>query len=150
MRRSYSAIGAVAFAFLLILLIAPASFGQSSAGASIRVALKGHDPVAYFTEKRPVRGAPDISYDWDGARYLFSSTKHRSAFVADPDRYAPRYGGYCAGGMSLGRKAEADPKLWKVVDGKLYVFASTRAKETLQKDPAGTIERGGRNWKQLK
>lgn len=150
MSCSYRAMGTIVLASLLILVIAPASFGQSGTGGSVRVVLKGYDPVAYFTEKRAVRGAPDISYDWDGARYLFSSPRHRSAFVADPDRYAPRYGGYCAGGMSLGRKAEADPQLWKVVDGKLYVFASTRAKETLETDPAGTIERGSRNWKRLK
>jgi YHS domain-containing protein len=150
MKPSYGLMAAVVLAFLLILAVAPASFGQTGADGSVRVALKGHDPVAYFTEKRPVRGTPDISYEWDGARYLFSSARHRNAFVADPDRYAPRYGGYCAGGMSLGRKAEADPQLWKIVDGKLYVFASTKAKETLEADPAGTIERGSRNWKRLK
>lgn len=148
--RPWSTIsGKVISASLFVLLCSSASFGQSVTGGSARLALKGYDPVAYFTESRPVKGTPELTHDWDGARYQFSSAKHRETFVANPDRYAPQYGGFCAGGMSLGKKAEANPELWKIVDGKLYVFASTRAKEGLEKDPPGTIERGGKHWKRL-
>lgn len=142
--------GRVISASLFALLCASASFGQSVTGGSARLALKGYDPVAYFTESRPVKGAPELTHDWDGARYQFSSAKHRETFIANPDRYAPQYGGYCAGGMSVGKKTEADPELWKIVDGKLYVFASTKAKGGLENDPAGTIDRGRKNWQQLK
>jgi len=99
-------------------------------------ALKGHDPVAYFVDGRPVKGAPSIAYEFDDSRYHFSKPKHRELFAADPDRYAPQFAGLCTVGMSMGMKAEADPNVWKIVDGKLYVFSSVRAREKADKDPS--------------
>lgn len=99
-------------------------------------ALKGHDPVAYFLEGRPVKGAPSISYDFDDSRYQFAKPKHRDLFAADPDRYAPQFTGLCTVGMAKGMKAEADPSVWKIVDGKLYVFSSVQAREQVEKDPS--------------
>ncbi len=99
-------------------------------------ALKGHDPVAYFLEGRPVQGAPSISYDFDDSRYQFAKPKHRDLFAADPDRYAPQFTGLCTVGMAKGMKAEADPRVWKIVDGKLYVFSSVQAREQVEKDPS--------------
>ena len=86
------------------------------------LALRGHDPVAYFTDARPVKGSPEISADFDDATYQFASDEHRSMFLADPDRYAPQYAGYCAGGISAGKKIEGDPQAWVISDGKLFVF----------------------------
>ena len=99
-------------------------------------ALKGHDPVAYFLEGRPVKGAPSISYDFDDSRYQFAKPKHRDLFAANPDRYAPQFTGLCTVGMAKGMKAEADPSVWKIVDGKLYVFSSVQAREQVEKDPS--------------
>ena len=99
-------------------------------------ALKGHDPVAYFVDGGPVKGTASIAYDFDDSRYLFSKPKHRELFAADPDRYAPQFTGLCTVGMAKGMKAEADPSVWKIVDGKLYVFSSVQAREQGERDPS--------------
>ena len=112
-------------------LSATALFAQSPT-----VSLKGHDPVSYFTEGRPVKGQTGINYDYDDARYLFSSPRNRELFAASPERYTPQFSGLCTTGMALGMKAEADPSVFKIVDGKLYVFSSTGAREKVDKDPS--------------
>src|SRR5688572_21661778 len=99
-------------------------------------ALKGHDPVAYFVDGRPVKGTPSISYDFDDSRYQFAKPKHRELFAANPDRYTPQFAGLCTVGMAMGMKAEADPSVWKIVDGKLYVFSSVQARETTYSLPS--------------
>ena len=114
-----------------------------------QVALKGYDPVAYFTDGKPVKGVPAISYDFDDGRYLFSSPAHRSTFAASPDRYSPQFDGLCATGLAMGMRAEADPGVWKIVDGKLYVFSSPKAKEMVEKDPA-VLERSRKTWQERK
>lgn len=135
--------------FTVALLMSATSFAQSGT-APMRVAIKGYDPVAYFSDKRPVKGAAEIKYDWDETRYLFASAKHREMFLANPDRYAPQFGAYCTSGTSKGKKSEANPELWMVVDGKLYLFASPRAKEMAEKDVAGTIALAKQNWPEKK
>lgn len=112
-------------------LFANALFAQSPP-----VSLKGHDPVSYFTDGRPVKGQTGINYDYDDARYLFSSPRNRELFAANPERYTPQFSGLCTTGMALGVKAEADPSVFKIVDGKLYVFSSTGAREKVDKDPS--------------
>lgn len=128
----------------------PALAALSLSGAllaqSPSVSLRGYDPVAYFTEGRPVKGSADINYDFDDARYLFSSQKNRERFAATPDRYTPQYSGLCATGMALGAKAVADPTVWKIVDGKLYVFSSPHAREKFESDPA-MLARAQQNWR---
>jgi hypothetical protein len=99
------------------------------------VAIKGYDPVAYFTEGKPVKGDPTISHDWDEARYLFANARNRAMFAAAPEKYAPQFAGLCATGLSLGQKVEADPQAWKIVDGKLYLFSSIPAREMADRDP---------------
>ena len=128
----------------------PALAALSLSGAllaqSPSISLRGYDPVAYFTEGRPVKGSADINYDFDDARYLFSSQKNRERFAATPDRYTPQYSGLCATGMALGAKAVADPTVWKIVDGKLYVFSSPHAREKFESDPA-MLARAQQNWR---
>lgn len=109
------------------------------------VSLKGHDPVSYFTEGRPVKGAASLNYDFDDARYLFASARNRERFAANPERYTPQYTGFCATGMALGMKAEADPAVWKIVDGKLYVFSSAQARQRFE-DDASLLARSQQNW----
>ena len=97
--------------------------GTGSLAQDKKPAIDGYDPVAYFTEKRPVQGKSTISHDWDEKRYLFASAKHRDLFAANPDRYEPQFGGLCAGGVSHGKKVKADPTIWRIVEGRLYVFS---------------------------
>ena len=111
-----------ALALALAWLPGAASLAQDSS-ASPPVVLSGYDPVAYFTEKRPVEGKSAITYDWDEGRYRFASTKHREMFVSSPDRFVPQFDGWCAAGVSRGMKVKADPKIWRIVDDKLYVFS---------------------------
>ena len=134
---------------VLVALPGAASFAQKNAPAPPGVALSGHDTVAYFTEKRPVMGTAQNGYDWDGSRYLFSSGKNREAFTANPERYAPQFGGLCATGLGMGMKTAADPNVWKIVDGKLYVFSSVEAKQMADKDPA-LLARSHQAWKGTK
>jgi YHS domain-containing protein len=130
----------------LIPALAALSLSGALLAQSPSVGLRGYDPVAYFTEGRPVKGSADINYDFDDARYLFSSQKNRERFAATPDRYTPQYSGLCATGMALGAKAVADPTVWKIVDGKLYVFSSPHAREKFESDPA-MLAKAQQNWR---
>ena len=125
------------FAVLMFLAaLSGAVAAQTTAGKSPPLALKGHDPVAYFTEGRPVRGAASMNVDFDDSRYLFASAKNRELFSTSPDRYTPQFAGLCATGMAFGKKAEADPNIFVVREGKLYIFSSTEARDMVQKDPS--------------
>lgn len=96
------------------------------------VAIKGYDAVAYFTEGRPTKGAPEFSYDWLGATWQFSNAGNRDAFAAEPIRYAPQYGGFCAlGTANEEASANIDPDAWRIVGGKLYLFGG---REGLEED----------------
>lgn len=100
------------------------------------VAIKGYDPVAYFEPGHPTKGSDSISYDFDGARYLFSSTKNRELFAKDPERYAPQFSGLCTGNLAYGRRVEADPTAFVVRDGRLYLFQGQKGVERVRADPS--------------
>lgn len=125
------------------------SFAASASATEPRMAIQGYDPVAYFTEGRPMKGVAGFYYDFDGQRYLFATAQHRAAFVADPDRYIPQFGANCAGALSVGKVKPADPLLWKIVDGKLFLFGGPRAVAALEKHP-GLLARSKQNWESLK
>jgi YHS domain-containing protein len=95
---------------------------RSAAADEVPLAILGFDPVAYFTDGKPVRGRPEISYDWDDYRYRFSSAEHRELFEADPARYAPQFANSCAMALTRGDVVEANPAYWLISDGKLYLF----------------------------
>ena len=82
------------------------------------VAIKGYDPVAFFKDNKPVRGNDDLRFDYKGSAFVFASQENRAAFAADPERYAPQYGGYCAFGTARGYKADIDPSTFTVVGGR--------------------------------
>ncbi|MDH3531792.1 MAG: YHS domain protein [Gammaproteobacteria bacterium] len=82
-------------------------------------AIDGYDPVAYFTANRAERGSPDITAMWNGAEWRFTSAAHRDAFVANPEKHAPQYGGFCALGMAHGGDVPTDPEAWTIWEGKL-------------------------------
>lgn len=89
----------------------------------VPLAIKGYDPVAYFTLGKPTRGLPDVEFEWDGYRWRFSSAENRELFRADASRYAPQFGNYCAMALAKGEVVVADPDNWLISDGKLYIFA---------------------------
>ena len=110
----------------MFILIAAFSTALSQANVATStdsndVILAGHDAVAYFTEGKPVVGSAEFTAQHDGAVYRFASAANRDRFQADPDKYAPAYGGYCALGTSFGKKFEVDGKAFEIVEGRLYV-----------------------------
>jgi len=109
-------------------------------------ALDGYDAVAYFTEGAPVKGDNQYTHDYNGARWKFSSAENRDAFAADPEQYAPQYGGYCAWALSEGYTARGNPKNWRIVDGKLYVNYNKTIQDRWEKDIPGHIEKADGNW----
>lgn len=127
--------------------IAFASAALAQSPPAARVVLKGYDPVAYFTENRAVRGAADVSADFDGGRYLFSKAQNRQVFIRDPDRYTPQFAGFCTAGLSKGNKVEANPEIFIIANGKLYTFASMRAKKAALAD-SGLIARAENHWRE--
>lgn len=125
----------------------PAFAGKAevfSAGAG--VAINGYDPVAYFNDDRAVKGSSEHVAQWKGAQWRFASAANREAFEADPERYAPQYGGYCAWAVSQGYTARTDPDAYSIVDGKLYLNYSKGVRATWSKDIPGNIAKGDANW----
>ena len=115
-----------------------------------RIALSGHDPVSYFTNGRPEKGSREFWFAFDDAVYLFSSAKHRALFVADPERYAPQYHGYCTMKMSDSERAEADPEAWVVTGGKLYVFRSKKGLARFNENRAEFVSKASAAWQTLR
>jgi YHS domain-containing protein len=111
------------------------------------LAVKGYDVVAYFTDGRPVKGTANDSYQWQGATWQFASSEHRAAFMREPAKYAPEYGGYCAYAVAQGNIVDIDPKQWKIVDGKLYLNANFLSQALWVRNPAGYIKNGDANWR---
>ena len=130
------------------LVLAAAGIPCSLAQAQERsLAIDGYDPVAYFTERRPAQGKADISFDWDDRRYRFATARNRETFAANPDRYEPQFAGFCSSGVAAGKRIKADPALWRIVDGKLYLFSKPVAsEEALDK----TVVAAQAKWKSLK
>lgn len=114
------------------------------------VAIKGYDPVAYFTEQAPKQGSDKYTASHGNAIYHFSSAKNRDLFKNDPEKYAPQYGGYCAMGVALEKKFDTDPEAWKVVDGKLYLNLNKAVQKKWSKDVTGNLKTANANWNEIR
>lgn len=126
---------------------APARAGEPPVFANLwGHAIRGYDPVAYFREGRPVEGDAAHELEWNGAAWRFSSAENLAAFEADPEAYAPQYGGYCAYAVAKGSTASVDPEQWSVVDGKLYLNYSADIHERWKADVPGHIRAADANW----
>jgi YHS domain-containing protein len=112
-------------------------------------AIKGYDPVAYFTQGKPVEGDADFAYEWNDAKWYFASKQHLEAFMSNPEKYAPQYGGYCAWAVSNGYTAKIDPNAWRIVDDKLYLNYNKSVQEKWQQDIAGNVAKADKNWPSL-
>ena len=111
------------------------------------VAIRGTDPVAYFTEKRPVTGVEEFSAQWNGAKWLFASPANRDKFVANPEAFAPQYGGFCAWAVAAkGKLYSTQPQNWSIVDGKLYLNFNDDIQARWEKDVPGFIKEGDLQW----
>jgi YHS domain-containing protein len=113
------------------------------------VAIKGYDAVAYFTDAKPVKGDSAFTHEWNGAKWEFASAEHRDLFKAEPEKYAPQFGGYCAFAVSKGHTASTDPAAWRIVDGKLYLNYSMDVQKMWEKDTAENIAKADKNWPEI-
>jgi hypothetical protein len=113
-------------------VLAPAQASLSRALGPAPLAIKGYDPVAYFSMGKPVAGSPDIEFTWDELRYRFARPEHREMFKADPTRYAPQFENYCAMSLTRGEVVEANPEYWLIRDGKLFLFGKPIGPELFQ------------------
>ena len=113
-------------------------------------AIRGYDPVAYFSQSEPVKGKKDLSYRWNGSDWHFASQANLDAFQAAPEKYAPQYGGYCAYGVAQGFTPETDPAAFKVVDGMLYLNLSPQVARKWAQDIPGYVRDANQNWPRLK
>lgn len=132
-------------------VLAPVAYAGVDINADAEgIMLHGYDPVAYFATGQPTKGTPQYTAAHMDGRYLFTSAANRDAFLKDPDKYAPQYGGYCAMGAALGRKLDGDPNQWKIVDGKLYLNVNADAAKAWNRDVPGNIAKASANWPTIK
>jgi hypothetical protein len=132
---------------LFALAFAGAALAQKAPVFSDRSgAIRGYDPVAYFTQGRPVKGSKEFTHVWNGAEWRFASAENRDRFAAAPQKYAPQYGGYCAYGVASGYAVKIEPDAWSIVDGKLYLNYDRSVQSAWQKDVPGYIRKADDNW----
>ncbi|MDP1768838.1 MAG: YHS domain-containing (seleno)protein [Nitrospirota bacterium] len=112
--------------------------------------LSGYDPVAYFTDGKAVRGSGFHVTVQDGVTYAFATDEHKTLFIKSPEKYLPVYGGYCAYGVALGKKFVADPEMWRIVGGKLYLNLDKGIQQKWEKDIPGYLVKAEKNWLGIK
>ncbi len=110
------------------------------------IAINGYDPVAYFLQDKPVEGIAEFSFEWRGAIWHFSSNENKEMFVAEPEKYAPQYGGYCAYAVSRGYTAPTVPEAFSIVNDRLYLNFSLNVRKTWRKKMAENIAKADNNW----
>jgi len=131
-------------------LLAPVARGDEP-----RLSISGYDPVAYFTDGKPVPGKSEFEYLWHRLRWRFASGEHRDLFVKDPDRYTPQYDGYCAMGVGANavdaaHKDTVDPEAWAIVDGKLYLAHNRYAMQVWREESKERIRQADHDWEAVK
>ena len=141
-------------ALILAAIIAAAapSHGEAADGKRYHnldrkgVAIKGYDPVAYFTDGKPARGEAQYASTFEGATYHFASAQHQKMFDAEPGKYAVQYGGFCGYAVSKGYTADIDPKQFVIVEGRLVLQNNAGALKLWNKDSAGNFRKANENW----
>ncbi|MFZ0693583.1 MAG: YHS domain-containing (seleno)protein [Alphaproteobacteria bacterium] len=127
----------------------PNGISNISVSGADNVAIKGYDPVAYFADGHAEAGSKEFAYQWAGATWLFSDPTHRDSFKAKPEKYAPQYGGYSAYAVAEGAPAVADPTIWTILDGKLYLNTSEAVRKQWLAEIEGFIETADANWAKI-
>jgi YHS domain-containing protein len=113
-------------------------------------AINGYDAVAYFKEGKPVKGTKEFSASWSGATWLFATKENKEVFVADPEKYAPQFGGYCAYGTAQGHKAPTQPDAWTIVNDKLYLNYNKNVQKEWKQNQNAFIDKANKNWPEVK
>ena len=132
---------------LMALVFVPLAFAaESPVFATGDGAIRGYDPVAYFTVDEPTQGSDQFTASWQGATFKFASAANLELFKANPAAYAPQYGGYCAYAVAQGATAGTVPDAWTIVEGKLYLNYSLAVQQRWRKDVPGHIKAADRNW----
>ncbi len=130
----------------LLVAPVPALADKEPVYKSQGIAIRGSDTVAYFRQGKLVAGSEEFEHEWMGAIWRFSSQENLEVFTADPEAYAPRYGGYCAWAVSQGYTASTDPQAWRIVDGKLYLNYSQSVQSQWEQNISGNIDQANNNW----
>ena len=132
--------------FAAALLAGCGSMNVVSEGGDSNLMLRGHDPVAYFTVGRPVRGNPEIKVEHRGTTYRFASEANRRMFITSPDRYVPQFGGFCSNGMAYSVPIAGETDNFKIIDGKLYMFGGFRSKLYFEMDQERNLKLANHYW----
>lgn len=141
---------AFAAVFSALLSASALAAGPDVNATSTGLALRGVDPVTYFSESVPRQGVFDITAEYQGATYRFASEKNKAEFMKDPAKYAPQYGGYCAFGAAMGKKFDGDPNVWKIEAGKLYLNLAPKVAGLWNADRANKIKAADEQWSAIK
>lgn len=144
---------------LFVAFISISTFGQTAAKRAAefnldkKTAIQGYDPVAYFTQKKAVKGKTTIAETYEGVTYNFSTQTNKDLFLKNPSGYEPQYGGWCAFAMGdYGKKVEVNPETFKILDGKLYLFYNAYFNNTLKswnKDEVNLKKKADANWRKI-
>lgn len=113
------------------------------------LALQGYDPVAYFTENRPVKGTTDFTASYNGGQYQFASAEHKAAFEKEPAKYAPQFGGFCGYAASINKLAPIEPEYFQVLNGRLILQHNKKAWHLWHQDVEGNLKKADANWPTL-
>ena len=154
MRRRSILVGMMGLAFAAgvggwVLSGGVAEAGPVYSGRDDGVAIKGADPVAYFELGRPVEGKAEHAVRWNGAEWRFANAEHKALFEADPERYAPQYGGFCAFAAANGQKAKIEPEAWSIVDGKLYLNYDLPIRKRWEANRDDFIQAADEKWPEI-
>lgn len=144
MRRAFTLLTATSL--LLLLAVSPAMAKNLVHTTGNQLALDGYDPVAFFTDSKPVRGQASITATHRGATYRFASETNRDTFLSDRDRYAPQFGGYCAFGVSLGSLFPTKIETWQIIDGRLLLNKDLGIKKKFDKNKTKNLAKADSNW----
>ncbi len=133
---------------IFVATVSTAAFAKDYAHST--PGLSGYDPVAYFADGKPMKGSGFHESVFQGVTYVFASEDHKKQFQANPERYVPAYGGYCAYGLAVGKKFVADPEVWKIVEGKLYLNLDRNIQQKWEKDIPGYLKKADANWPDIR
>ena len=136
----------LAFAAAVFSGCARAGDGSGPVNDTAGVALHGYDPDAYVVDRKAVPGSPEFGVVWQGMPYRFATAAHRAMFIAEPARFMPEFGGFCALAAAYDDKATIEPQAFDIVGDRLYVLHSMRALEAWRRDIPGNIARAQKNW----
>lgn len=135
--------------FSTVTTFAQTAVGSTHINLTSKVAIQGYDPVAYFESNKPMEGKKEITAEFNGGIYYFSSESNKALFLKNPSQYEPQFGGFCAYGISEGHESPIKPEAFTIVDNKLYLNYNLKVKEIWSKDRAARIEKATINWQKI-